>query len=456
MTLLTRLRNLLSTRSLSGVVSIPGTEIGRRSTEENALRYQYRQMQPDFELRSVIFDIRQMDRLDPRVKKIHGRMARTATKGGLRLEGPGADDPKIRRMWTEFEQRLGLDRQTKLESDARGLIMEGNLPMQWVLSEAGQVVAALRMPTETLQPLVASTGRFIDPAKAWVQHDLMTGRPLAYFPAWQLTVERLSPDSLDDQGAMGRPYLDASRAIWRMLRMTEQDLVIRRRQRAPLRFSHVLEGATDEQLNKYRSSVEFEQKADAICTDFYLNRKGAVTALQGDAKLDQIADVSHLLDTFFAGAPAPKGLFGFTDGLSRDILEDLKRDYYEEIDALQDTVSWVYEQGFRLELLLAGINPDRTPYYIRFIERRTETPNQAADRALKYQALGVPPPKCWEVAGLDPAEIEAAAEKERLKGDPYPNPDAITPPDPSPTVNITPGNAPKGESATTISTRAAS
>lgn len=231
--------------------------------------------------------------------------------------------------------------------------------------------------------------------------------------------------------------------------MTEEDLVIRRRQRAPLRFAHVLEGANKEELTAYKNEVEFDKRADAICTDFYLNKKGGVTALQGDANLDQIADVAHLLDTFFAGAPAPKGLFGFTDGLSRDILEDLKRDYYEEIDALQDTVSWVYEQGFRLDLLLSGINPERELPYIRFIERRTETPNQAADRALKYQALGVPPAKCWDVAGLDPAEIEIAVEKERLKGDPYPNPTDIVPAH-APQVSITPGNARKGESATAI------
>lgn len=448
MSILSRLRDLLPTVPWPGVSRVAGTEIGRRSTDENALRYQYRQMQPDFELRAVILDLRRMDRLDPRVKKIHGRMARTATKGGLRLEGEAADDPQIRRRWTAFEQRLGLDRQTKLESDARGLVMEGNLPMQWVIAESGQVVAALRMPTETLQPLVGDHGRFADPRRAWAQYDLALTKPIAYFPLWQLTVERLSPDSLDDQGALGRPYLDATRAPWRMLRMTEEDLVIRRRQRAPLRFAHILEGAKPDELVLYKNTVEHDKRADAICTDFYLNRKGGVSALQGDANLDQVADVAHLLDTFFSGAPAPKGLFGFTDGLSRDILEDLKRDYYEEIDALQDTVSWVYEQGFRLELLLAGINPEQVPYYIRFIERRTETPNQAADRALKYQALGVPPPKCWEVAGLDPAEIELAVEKERLKGDPYPNPDAITPAQPH--VSITPSNARKGESATTI------
>ena len=69
-----------------------------------------------------------------------------------------------------------------------------------------------------------------------------------------------------------------------------------------------------------------------MTTDFYANHKGGVTGVNGDANLDQINDVVHLLDTFFSGAPAPKGLFGYSEGLSRDILEDLKKDYFEEIE----------------------------------------------------------------------------------------------------------------------------
>ena len=37
--------------------------------------------------------------------------------------------------------------------------------------------------------------------------------------------------------------------------------------------------------------------------NYYSNKKGSVQAVQGDANLDQIADVVHLLDTFFSGAP---------------------------------------------------------------------------------------------------------------------------------------------------------
>jgi hypothetical protein len=56
---------------------------------------------------------------------------------------------------------------------------------------------------------------------------------------------RLDLDNLDEFGSMGRPFLEACGKTWRELVMTEEDLVIRRRMRAPLRLAHVLEGADD-------------------------------------------------------------------------------------------------------------------------------------------------------------------------------------------------------------------
>lgn len=64
-------------------------------------------------------------------------------------------------------------------------------------------------------------------------------------------------------------------------------------------MSHVLEGASQEDLNLYRAEVERDQ-AYGNWRDFFLNKKGCVTSVSGDANLDQIADVSYLLDTFFA------------------------------------------------------------------------------------------------------------------------------------------------------------
>ena len=425
------------------------SEKGTRLPLNRQISALYQQMWVDPALRQSIMDIRSMDRSDGRVKKIHGRIARTAVKGGLMLKK--STSKRIRRQFDQYIGRLGLHNQEKLESDARGLVMEGNLPMQWVMNEAHRVVAGIRMPTETMQPKVGRNGRFKDPRAAYEQRDLATGKTIATFPLWQLTLCRLSPDNYDDMGSMGRPYLDASRTVWNKLVMTEEDLVIRRRVRAPLRLAHILEGASKDDLENYRSDYENEQ--GEVTTDFYLNKKGGVQAVQGDANLDQIADVSYLLDTFFAGTPAPKGLFGYAEKLSRDVLDDMKKDYFEEIDALQDTLAGVYQAGFELDLLLQGIVPNPKDVKILFKERRTETPNQAADRALKLKALGASTTTAWQTALLDPDDELDRLSIEKSSRDPYPRPDQITPAGGSGRVTITPGNARKGESATSIANK---
>jgi len=423
------------------------SEIGRRATPEDSIRYMYRQFWVDAETRAVIMDIRNMDRKDGRVKRIHNRTARDAVKNGLILT---CKDKRVRRAWADFERRCRLTNPQKLKSDARGMFMEGNLAFQWVLANDGHIVSGLRMPADTIVPVVTKNGVFEDPAKAYRQVDLMSGQTLAEFALFQMSLGRMDPDNYDDQGCMGRPYLDASREVWKKLRMTEEDLVIRRRQRAPQRTAHLLKGMTDEHVDAYIQRNE--EDMTSITTDFYVRGDGDVKAITGDANLDQIADVSYLLDTFFSGAPAPKGLFGYDDGLARDILEDLKKDYFEEVDALQDTQASVYRQGFELELLFAGINPNDVDMDLSFAERKTETPNQTTDRALKWQALGAPNDEIWRMLGKDPDQIRDQLEEQNKRHDPYPQPEAMNP-KPGQRVSITPGNAPKGESATAITNR---
>ena len=436
-----------------GVGDLPSGSINRRlptrspesgyvASPENSLKYLYRQMWVDPELRATVLDIRHMDKVDSRVKKIHTRMARTAIKGGLILD-TASTNKRLINAWKDYQRRLKINNRNKLESDARGLVIEGNLALQWVI-QSDRVHHCVRMPSDTIVPNVGTDGRFVDLQKAYSQHDLLKGAVIADFPVWKLSLIRLTPDNFDDMGSLGRPYLDAARGPWRKLVMSEEDLVIRRRVRAPLRMSHVLEGAEEEELENYKKKNEAGQQE--ITTDYYSSRKGGVTPIQGDANLDQIKDIGLLLDAFFAGAPAPKGLFGYADDLNRDILEDLKRDYFDEIDAMQDVQATAYAEGFYLDLLLQGINPDGFEYEIKFRERRTETPNQAADRALKYQAIQASQETVLRTAGLEPDKEKAQLEQEAKNRDPYPDPSALE----GPRVSVTPGNQRKGESATHI------
>lgn len=434
------------------------SEKGRRATPEDQVKYLYRMMWVDPDLRQSILDMREQDKLDGRVKRIHSRVARDVIKGGLVMQiAEGSED--LGKLWDEFQRRLQLNRVEKLKSDARGLVMEGNLPIQWVLDKEYNVVAGVRMPSETILPNVTQNGRFKDVTKAYVQFDVLTGAELASFPLWQLFVARFDPDNFDDMGSLGRPFLDASRTTWRKLAMTEEDLVIRRRTRAPFRMGHFLKGATQAELDAYEAKIKNGQ--GDITTDFFSNKEGSIQAIQGDANLDHNKDIVHLLDTLFAGSPLPKGMMGYTDGMARDILEDLKRDYYDEVDVLQDTLSFAYEQGFRLQLLLKGINPDDYDFTITFAERRTETPNQTADRGLKLQVLGIPQGMVWEELGYDASYVRKRKEWEAKHYDPYPDPDKISMPGGGKInrppggarVSITPGNGRKGESGTSISNK---
>src|SRR3546814_19565574 len=98
---------------------------------------------------------------------------------------------------------------------------------------------------------------------------------------------RIRPDNYDNWGSLGRPYLDATRAVWRQLTMTERDLVVRRHTRAPQRLVHVLEGADKPTLDAYENSTKAKQ--GLVQTDFFLNRKGSVTEVPGDTNLDEHA-----------------------------------------------------------------------------------------------------------------------------------------------------------------------
>ncbi|OQX16133.1 MAG: hypothetical protein BWK73_04525 [Thiothrix lacustris] len=429
---------------LEPTISIPSTERGTRSTDEARLRALYQQQQPNFDLAAKISDIRRMDQVDGHVKRIHHRTTHALTKGGLMLVNP-AKNTRLAAQWRSYKQSVGLDNRSKLSSDARGLMMEGNLVVQFVLDKSqSRVLGAVRMPAETIRAITDESGQFADVGAAFAQYDWLTGRDLATFPRWQMDVARLDPLNFDDYGEPGRPFLDASRKIWLQMQMTFEDLVIRRRERAPMRTAHVLEGADEATLTKYKAQVENEQQV--ITTNYYLNRKGGVQAVQGDANLDQIADISLLLDAFFSGTPAPKGLFGYADGLSRDILQDMKEEFYDELDILQDLQAWVYQRGFRLHLLLQGLNSDAWDWNVKFAERMTETLNQRTDRSLKQASIGASRHTVFTTAGLDPHAEEQLLAQERDADDPYPLVQAVS----KPTVKVTPNNAPKGESATSI------
>ena len=413
----------------------------------------YAKMRGRMDLRGVIEELKQFDQVDGRVKKVLNRISRDAVKGGLQLSFDGSEDETISALWQAFKARTKLNKREKVASEARLLARDGNLPIQWIVNKNRQVIRGIAMPIGTLEADCDDLGRFNAPATAWRQIDI-AGKVLATFPALLITNGRLDPENYERPDSLGRPYLDAARPALRRLRMQEDDMVVLRRTRSSNRALHVLEGANETELRNYENDV-IKRRQDPS-SDYFSNKKSAVTNIAGTANFDQVKDIEMSLDAFFAIA-GPKGLFGYIDGMSRDILEDLKKDYYEEIDAIQDVLADVYRAGFELELLLNGKDPAGYDFTIKFAERMTESPSQRADRALKQQSIGASQQTVLETAGLDPVKEKARIAEERKNPSDYgldqglDDDGEIDLDKPrGPQVSITPGNAKKGESQTSI------
>jgi hypothetical protein len=238
--------------------------------------------------------------------------------------------------------------------------------------------------------------------------------------------------------------------ILQKLQLAEDALVERRHSRATLRHVHTLEGATKEDVATYMAELDNVYREGNIVKDFVTNRKGGVATLQGDATLSDIGDILYLREILF---PVPAAVYGYDTSLARDVMEEVRTGYYMLLDFLQDGISQVYADAFRTHLLLRGINPDAYDFSVAFAERRTTTRQQDADYALKIQALGASRETVYRQAGLEPAFEREQRIAEAAEADPYPMPEEIAAPKTAPKVSITPGNAPGGDSAVSITTR---
>lgn len=434
----------------------PQRPIGKGVTYEGNpfLRSPYLLFQVDHDYNSIMADVNKMDLEDGRVKQIHNKIARDATRSGVSfISNDKTPSPKMADEAKAFIKRCRLDEREKLKSDARFLVKDGELFLENVMDDQLNVVAMRRLPSVSMRPNVDATGRFRDITKAYLQYEPITNQIIATFAAWQITHIRRDANA-DDPGDRGRPLFDADRVTWKKLVMTEEDLVIRRRTRAPLRSLHTLEGATDAELEAYmaRNKDVIEHPLD-VMSDYFSNKKGSVQPIQGDANLDQINDVKELKDDFFAGIGMPRHLVGYLENINRDVYADSLEAYYEILEEVQELLADGYEAGLRLQYLLRGINADGYDWDLTFNGRKVESDNQLADRMLKHKALGIPNTLVWPQLKYNVDQVNAARAKEAATNDPYEQrlqqELGGTQPGGKKITNVN-GNARKGESAVSV------
>ncbi|MHB1651659.1 MAG: polymorphic toxin type 50 domain-containing protein [Desulfitobacteriaceae bacterium] len=377
---------------------------GKASTEDTALIietsptiWEYEMFRLEWDRRTTLREIDLMLRSDTRIKRANKVLAATAVRRGITVTVSSESSEAIAAQAQEVINNLMHDCQinAKLPSWARILPKEGDLFLNPIVDLKERKIKNIkRLPAITIQRNDDMTGNFTDTMKAFRQIDPISLQTLSEFPLWAVNHIRYDHEEGDRYGTS--QYL-ACRGYWKKLDMTEQDLVVRRRTRAPQRRLHSI-GDKDHpqqwtEVAKYKDENKLTPKTAQVTTDYYGNGLVDIKNLDGDAHLDEIKDVEHLQEVYMIGTAVPLHILGFGQNVNRDIVEDQKAQFEEDTQELRGLL----ENGdsspysglrfiFDFALSLAGINPLLVEYNVRWFENDNESANDRVDRVVKLRS----------------------------------------------------------------------
>jgi len=351
---------------------------------------EYEKLKADRDRMAIIKTCRTMYQQDPRVKKALKMYATDTVKAGFLIR---TKDEEAKQIATDLQNRIGLNK--KLQDVMRLSGRDGDSFYEIVVDDELNITEASRKPTLRMRRNSNNADKFEDPNRAfymvpdnYVGYDIP--KNAVYFARWQVIHARWEHD---DESRYGTPMWASATGAFKRVSEGETDMAVRRKVRAGMRLHHVIEGSeADVKTYKEMNKAALEQPT-AAHLDLFSNKPGSITAVQGDAHLNEINDILHQVATMFAASDVPMELVAYGEGLNRDILGE-KKDEYD--DSLEDGREWVTEEFLKplieRQWLLKGILPASVEYKIIWRKAKSLTPadlRDLADAGSRFKVLGV-------------------------------------------------------------------
>jgi hypothetical protein len=325
--------------------------------------------------RSMVEEARAMYEEDARIDGSIATMARDAVHTGfdLNITGPRAEEAQ--EIADDLFKRI--DFFGRVDDWTRLTARDGDTFLELGANASGQIVEITRKPSLEMRRNSDEFDRFPDPLRAFYWTDKAdtgeAGPGTVYFAEWQIVHARYKRD---EGSRYGRPLFSSARTAYKRVKEGELDIAIRRKTRAGMKYVHSLEDASEGDVEAYKSRNR-DALGDpfAAVADFFSNKKTSIQTIQGDARLSEIDDVLHHIDTMSVASPVPLELIGYGRNLNRDVLEQKKEQYEEGIPAVR---GWIVAELVRPLLerqwLLSGIWPDSLTWSVEWRGKKTPSP----------------------------------------------------------------------------------
>jgi hypothetical protein len=298
---------------------------------------------------------------------------------------------------------------TMISSIAKEILILGDCFLEVVVDQdTNEIVKLKKLPARSIWREEDDYGDLVK----YVQKDeslIVT----AEFEPWQILHMRWNHFSGQKYGtSMLRPV----RSVWKKLRMTEEDLVIRRRTRAGVKLHHYGADAASplepDEVDEYR--VSNASNPLNVRTDWYSNGKWKIDVLKSDDGVNAIEDIKHLEDQLFIGLRTPKGILGLSEGSNRSSLQRQETAYVRLLDEISAEIGHQLKAVMNLALQLQGMNPDAVEFDTIWQERTIEDTNKKTERLVLLGNTGyVSKQTATEELGYNYEDERAKIEMER-------------------------------------------
>jgi hypothetical protein len=351
-------------------------------------------MRADTDRRQIVLACRRMYKIDPRAKRVLSTLARDAMRGGFTVRVTG--NPKAEEVARSLMTRLALDSQ--LVKWARHTFRDGDSFLEIGVNAGQEITQVTRKPTLQMHRQSNRADRFDDPTHAFWMADSMWLLPdppqdAVWFAEWQIIHARWDHD---EESRYGSPLFASADGQFKRMEEGEIDIAVRRKTRAGMKYSHKFPPgtpATDVEAYKALNKDALDNPFAAVA-DFFSTAD--ITAVQGDARLQEIADVLHHVRTWWTASPVPMSLIGYGQDLNRDVLDKQKEQYDEELDPITQWLeNEIIKPLIERQWLLAGILPEGLNYEIEWVVKgklTAATLKDAANALLILKTLGLPQP----------------------------------------------------------------